>query len=287
MKQLSAGPIAQAACLLEASARKPGNVHRFRDFDGDAIYLDFAFSASAIGPAMDDAARVGVGATVLAAIEATRRVVATNTNLGIVLLLAPLAIAYETTGGDLAGATRRVLGNLTIEDASLAYRAIRLASPGGLGTEADQDVSREPTVTLLRAMELAADRDLVARQYANGYEEVFGLVAPTLRAELTAGRSLEGAIIAAYLTLLSQHPDTLILRKRGPEVASEASRRAGEALASGDLASLDAWLRGDGHARNPGASADLIAAALFVAIAEGSISLPIDTRKWAGGRDPG
>src|SRR4051794_9824683 len=89
---LSPGQLGQVACILEATARKPGNVHRFRDFD-DAHYVDFLLSAAAIAGPLDRAATVGVGATVLRAVEATRRVVATNTNLGIILLLAPLAAA--------------------------------------------------------------------------------------------------------------------------------------------------------------------------------------------------
>ena len=268
----SAGTLAQVACLLEVTARKPGNVHRFADFD-DASYLDFALSAQAIGPAMDEARNIGVGRAALAAVEATRRVVSTNTNLGMILLLAPLAAAYEV-GCDLESEVIRVLNGLTIDDARYAYRAIRLASPGGLGSAGDQDVVDEPTVTLLEAMRLAADRDLVARQYATGYADVFGLALPSLRSVLLRGFALEDAIIHSYLITLKQRPDTLIARKRGVEVAQEVSRRAAEALDSGDFASLDGFLRQDGHARNPGATADLMAAALFAALAEGTIALP-------------
>jgi triphosphoribosyl-dephospho-CoA synthase len=268
----SAGTLAQVACLMEATARKPGNVHRFADFE-DASYLDFALSAQAIGPAMDEARNRGVGRSILAAVEATRRIVSTNTNLGMILLLAPLASAYEA-GCDLEAAILRVLDGLTIEDARHAYRAIRLANPGGLGSADDQDVANEPTVTLLDAMRLAADRDLVARQYATGYADVFGLALPALRSALMMGRSLEEAIIHSYLMVLKQTPDTLILRKRGVELAEEVSRRASMALDSGDFDSFDGFLRRDGHALNPGATADLMAAALFAALAEGTIALP-------------
>ena len=267
---LSPGTLAQVACLMEATARKPGNVHRFADFD-DATYLDFALSAQAIGPAMDAAREVGVGRSVLAAVEATQRVVTTNTNLGIVLLLAPMA---ATDPVDLHGSIARVLDGLTIDDARHVYRAIRLANPGGLGSSGEQDVSDEPTVTLLEAMTLAADRDLVARQYATGYSDVFGVALPALREGLRDGLSLEDAIIRAHVVLLSLRPDSLIARKLGPQVAEEASRLASEALDSKDLDALDRYLRADGHARNPGATADLMAAALFAALAEGTIPLP-------------
>jgi triphosphoribosyl-dephospho-CoA synthase len=95
-----------------------------------------------------------------------------------------------------------VLDALSIDDARLAYRAIRLAEPGGLGTAAAQDVAAEPSVTLREAMRLASGRDLVARQYADGFAEVFGVALPALRSSLAAGRPLETAIIAAHLALL-------------------------------------------------------------------------------------
>lgn len=272
MSQLSAGSLAQIACLMEATARKPGNVHRFVDFD-DASYLDFALSAQAIGPAMDQARVFGVGRSVFAAIEATRRVVSTNTNLGMVLLLAPLAAAYWL-GGDLREEISRVLAGLTIEDASWTYRAIRLASPGGLGVSSDQDVAEEPTVTLLEAMRLAADRDLVARQYAQGYGDVFDIALPSLRRQLAAGASLERAIVRVFVEFLSAVPDTLIARKLGREAAEDVSRRAAGALALDDLDLFDRHLRSEGHVRNPGATADLMAAVLFAALAEGTILLP-------------
>src|SRR5438876_739889 len=89
---LPVGLCAQLACVLEATARKPGNVHRFMDF-ADTSYLDFLLSAAAIAPVMERAVGRPVGETVLEAIRATRRVTSANTNLGIVLLLAPLAAA--------------------------------------------------------------------------------------------------------------------------------------------------------------------------------------------------
>jgi triphosphoribosyl-dephospho-CoA synthase len=268
------------ACILEVTARKAGNVHRGRDFE-DLHYLDFLLSASAIAGPLDRARQVSVGRAVLEAIEATRRVAATNTNLGMVLLLAPLAAVPAEV--ELRGGVEAVLQATTIEDARLVYKAIRQAQPGGLGSVAEQDVAGEPTVPLHEAMRLAAARDLVARQYANGFLEVFAQALPALRKALAAARPLETAIIGAHLELLARHPDTLIARKRGPAVAAEASQRAAEVLSTGwpdTSASLDAfdafdaWLCAEGHARNPGATADVVTAALFVALSDGTIALP-------------
>ncbi len=277
---LSAGRLAQVACLLEVTARKPGNVHRFRDFS-DLHYMDFLLSATAIGGPLDRAEERGIGATVLAAVKATRRVVSTNTNLGMILLLAPLAAVPPPIG--LAEGIQQVLAATTQDDARLVYQAIFLASPGGLGRVDEQDVAAVPTMTLREVMALAVDRDLVARQYATGFQEVLQEVLPMIRAALQAGHLLETAIIAAFLGTLARHPDSLIVRKAGPEAARSASRQAAEVLQAGwpgtalsqhRLHELDAWLRSRANQLNPGTTADLVTAALFAALRDGTIQLP-------------
>ena len=135
-------------------------------------FVDFLVSAAAIADPLDRAVSEGVGAAVLGALEATRRVVSTNTNLGMVLLLAPLAAVPE--GVDLAEGVERVLAETTVADACLVYRAIRLAQPGGMGEVPDQDLGSEPTMALRAAMALAAERDSIALQYTNGFREVLG-----------------------------------------------------------------------------------------------------------------
>ena len=249
----SAGRLAQVACLLEATAPKPGNVHRFVDFS-DSHYLDFALSALAIGSALDRAGSEGVGAAVLAAIRETRRLVNTNTNLGMVLLLAPMAAV--PLGEPLAAGLDRVLGKLTIDDARFVYEAIRLAHPGGLGSSPEQDVSGEPTVTLLEAMRLSSHRDRVAYQYVHRFVDVLDLALPNLKAWLAAGHPLETAIVGTHLTVLSQIHDTLIVRKCGQDEAARVSAGAAELLAAGwpdrEVAlvrceAFDRWLRSRGR----------------------------------------
>lgn len=132
-------------------------------------------------------------------------------------------------------------------------------------------------------MALAADRDLIARQYTNGFREVFEKGVPLVQQGLAVAGALEEAILFAYLCFLRDNLDTLIVRKRNAAEAREASRRAGEVLAQGwphtktgwsAFADFDAWLRAEGNGRNPGATADLIAAALFVLLRQGTIFLP-------------
>jgi triphosphoribosyl-dephospho-CoA synthase len=289
--KLSTGLCAQLACIWEATARKPGNVHRYCDFD-DCSYPDFLVSAAAIGPVFDHVSNRRVGETVLEAVRATRRVTASNTNLGIILLLAPLAAVPRDQS--LRAGLSTILSGLDIDDARAAYQAIRLARPGGLGRVDAQDVSDEPTNTLLEVMGLAAERDLVARQYVNNYHQVFEDGVPALRIGFERLGCLEGAIIYCHLTLLSRHPDSLIARKRGPAEAEEATRRAQQVLAANwpdnaagvtALREFDAWLRAEGHSRNPGTTADLVTACLFVLLREDTITLPSQIPWAAAGVD--
>jgi triphosphoribosyl-dephospho-CoA synthase len=290
--RFSPGRLAQIACLLEVAAAKPGNVHRYADF-ADLHFTDFLLSATAIADPLDQARTTGIGASVMAAIEATRRVVDTNTNLGIVLLLAPLAAVAEHTS--LADGIESVLAATTVEDAMLVYRAIRLAVPGSLGSVPDQDVAAEPTVTLRAAMNLAADRDLIARQYANGFHEVLFEALPALTESLQTGASLETAIVASFLHVVAHYPDSLIARKHGLSLASEVSRRALGVLEAGwperDEAcrlcdDFDAWLRHPQNRFNPGATADLVTAAVYAALRDDSIRLPGPARARVQSKHP-
>jgi triphosphoribosyl-dephospho-CoA synthase len=270
--------LAALACLLEASAEKPGNVTPTRDFR-DMAFEDFLRSALAVGPELGRAGERGVGATILAAIQATRRLTRANTNLGIVLLLAPLARA-ALLGGDLRAGVRAVLGALTLEDARDAYAAIRLALPGGFAASEEHDIRSEPSVTLLEAMASAAGRDSVAAEYASGYAITFERGLPALCGALARGASQREAVVQTFLELLAAIPDTLIARKLGLEAARAVSGQAAQALAAGGvlapaghaaIAALDAALRDPENRRNPGTSADLTAATLFVALLEGAL----------------
>lgn len=277
---------AQIACLIEVSASKPGNVSRLYDFH-DMRIEDFLLSATAIGPAIRRAGQVSVGETILQAIQDTKRLVRPNTNLGIVLLLAPVARAAMTPGsGTLRERLGGVLAGLTVEDARLTYRAIRLASPGGLGEVEEGDVSAEPDLTLRQAMSLAADRDSVAREYVTDYAITFQRTVPDLRDCLRTCSSITDATVQTALTLLTHVPDTLISRKLGWDTACDVSRRAEEVLHEGGvlteqgraaLAQFDASLRDVANALNPGTTADLVTTALFVLLLQEGHSVVLET----------
>lgn len=280
---LSLGQCASLACLLEATAPKPGNVHRGADFD-DLTFVDFAASAVLIGPAIERAATTGVGQAVYDAVAATRHFVGSNTNLGIALLLAPLAAVPRHV--PLATGIGGVLQQLTAADCRLVYAAIPLAQPGGLGQVDEMDINSPPPDDLLAAMRLAADRDQIARQYVDDFRLILETIVPRLVAGRTQhGWSLTDTIIRVQLELLSEHPDSLIARKCGPEMTQRVASLAAQVLAAGHpgdepyhegLADLDFFLRSDGNRRNPGTTADLLAAGLFAALREGLLAPPFN-----------
>ncbi len=277
--------LVQIACIWEVTARKLGNIHPYASFPNTS-FLDFALSAAAVGACFREPDVRQVGATILRAVEATVAATGQNTNLGMILLLAPLAAVGPA--GPLRPGIERVLAKLSRDDAAFAYRAIRMARPGGLGAAAEQDVRNEPTITLLEAMTLAADRDLVARQYATGFADVFEFGLPVLLTAFAKHGSLEAATIDLQLRLMARHADSLIARKNGMAVASDVRQRALRVLDAGGIETaagrragveLDRYLRSDGNRLNPGATADLIAACLFAALRENKV-VPSAPFRW-------
>lgn len=281
MKPLAVDKIAWAAqmtCLLEASAEKPGNVTRSKDFS-DSCYENFLVSAMAIGPAFQNASDASVGETIRRAVRDTQRLVGTNTNLGMVLLLAPLAKAAANGHSQgLRAAVSEVLEALTINDAEMAYEAIRLAVPAGLGEVERYDVREEKIdITLRDAMMLAQDRDTVAREYVTSFENTFNLGYPTLLRFWGQGHRMSDSIVQTFLSILAQVPDALIARKNGLSVAEKVSQSARKVLARGgiftaegreEVHNFDRALRDERHRLNPGTTADLVAAVLFVFLTE-------------------
>ena len=172
---------------------------------------------------------MAVGARILDAVTRTLDVAGCNTNLGIVLLCAPLAAALdELTPPRNASrwheAAERTLERLDLDDARAAYRAIALANPGGLGDAPEQSVHAEPSVDLRAAMTLAAERDSIARQYASGFRDIFQT---GLGAVASAPPQDPGDDHAQRVPHLPRHwPDSHIVRKQGVTVAQSVTREA-------------------------------------------------------------
>ena len=258
-----------AACLDELEAPKPGNIHIFAEGHGMTV-ADFKASAEAAAAAMGNPA-LSVGARVRAGVEATFQAVNMNTNLGILLLCAPLAVAAEK-GGDLRLSLRATLANLTRADASDAFKAIVHARPAGLGEAPRHDVHHTAEVTLLEAMREAAGRDRIAYQYSHDFVDIFETGLPALADAGEWDWPMPWPVVRAYLGFLAGFPDSHIARKHGTAAATAVQAEAVKVLerykntmsaedALRDMLSFDERLKNSGL--NPGTSADLTVATLF------------------------
>ncbi|WP_162006801.1 triphosphoribosyl-dephospho-CoA synthase [Roseimaritima sediminicola] len=269
------------ACVLEATAPKAGNVFPGAAFS-DLRYADFVLAADAIAEPLAGDQTAGCGGRILDAVRRTRQVCHSNVNLGMVLLLGPLVEAErvrQVKQVTLQQAVRLVLAGLTADDSRDVYRAIRIAGAGGLdgpqGRDRPQqmDVHQPAPHSLIAAMRSAAHRDDIARQYATDFEDLLG---PRVLGKVRAAISDSGDVLAgiqrAQIELLADRVDTLIVRKVGMDVARQVQQHAASVRAAADFASawqaFDSSLRADGHRRNPGTTADLIAAALWCLLGE-------------------
>ncbi len=270
------------ACRADVESLKPGNV----GVHGAAYgmhWRDFVKSADVCAEPL---CRVHAtpGARILSAIEATRRTVAQNTNLGIVLLCAPLVQAAfrRRAAQSLQGALADVLDDTTVADAAQIYRAIRLAGAGGLGRSPRLDVGDEPDVALRETMREACRRDRIAAQYINDYREIFDYAVPLLLEFQSRWGHNDWPAVGVYLTLLAEYPDSLVGRKHGVQKAAVISREVAplqSQLARSRepekfrrrLLALDASLKQKGL--NPGTTADLTVAGIFAADLEQRLQL--------------
>src|SRR4030095_7830910 len=186
---------------------------------------------------MAAAGEQSLGMTVRRSVEATGQWSRSNTNLGIVLLFAPLARAASMRGsgqvirGDSPDLTlqervREVLEATTIDDARQRYASIGLARPGGLDRVEAQDVAAEPTMTLVEVMRLAVNRDTIASEYATAFEATFGTAVPALERARHDGLAWDDAVVETFLTVLAALPDTHIVRRSGAAIADGVSARA-------------------------------------------------------------
>jgi triphosphoribosyl-dephospho-CoA synthase len=261
----------KSACLAELEALKPGNVHIFADGHG-MVVQDFLHSAEAAAQVIAEP-WLGVGERILCSIEATRQAVSHNTNLGIILLCAPLVhAALHGSSGSLRRDLQTVLDQLSTEDAILAYKAILLASPAGLGNSEKHDVGDPPQVTLLEAMREAYGRDDIARQYVNGYADIFDTGIAHYQEALDRWGRPAWATTAVYMGFLAEFPDTHIVRKYGKPIAQHVREQANALLQKmlatdnpktclRDLLKFDGELKSEGL--NPGTSADLTVATVL------------------------
>lgn len=267
----------KTACMTELQALKPGNVHVFADGHGMTIQ-DFIKSADVTADIIARA-DLTVGERIYYATELTHQAVGQNTNLGMLLLCAPVihAAIHHDEAMTLRQGVADVLARLTVDDARLVAKAIVLANPGGLGKVQLHDVHDAPDVTLLEMMRVAQDYDRIAWQYTHTFDDVFDTGCERYRAAMRKWDNPVWATTALYLEFLSSILDTHIIRKYGAVTASEVLLKAAEMdvlhygadnpkLVQKRLLDWDASLKA--RSINPGTSADLTVATLLVAYLE-------------------
>ena len=264
--------IFKAVCLAELEALKPGNVHIFADGHGMTIehFIASAEAASHVIALPD----LNVGERILSAVKATKNAVGMNTNLGIILLCGPIIhAALNRQNKDFTKDLKQVLRDLSIEDAVLAFEAINLANPAGLGDVVQYDVREPARCTLLEAMQAGAEYDMIAKQYTNDFHNILSFGITRYQAFLTQWQRPAWAVSALYLGFMARFMDSHIIRKHGDIAASLVQSLAQEhetALLKSynpknyltPLLHFDADLKSQ-HL-NPGTSADLTVATLLL-----------------------
>ena len=261
-------------CKLDIESLKPGNISVYSG-GKDLSVDDFLDSAEAsAGPITDPSSSLGM--RILNAITATQSAVHTNTNLGMVLLIAPIiqAALEKPDNQSIREAISSVLVATSVQDAVDVYQAIRLAKPGGMGEKDDQDLSEEPNVSLLNTMKIASEWDVIAAQYSNNFKDIFTFGVPRYQAMIEKWGDRKWATSALFLSYLRYYPDSLIERKFGLLKAREISDMISDLemeLCHSDspnryevqLLEIDRHLKR--NLINPGTSADLTAASIFAA----------------------
>ncbi|MCU4924951.1 triphosphoribosyl-dephospho-CoA synthase [Halobacteria archaeon AArc-dxtr1] len=276
---------AELALLLEVCGTpKPGNVDRHRDLDD----LRFEhFLAGAVG-AREGIERAEAGDPVGEAFERAVEGMATqrggNTQFGALLLLVPLVAA---AGEELTPARAvEVATETTVADAAAFYRAFEhvdvfVSDPPPDAADLDVRRGREaiPTleeegITLRDVMARGADADDVAREWTTGFERSF---AAAKRIAAADGPVADRAA-TAFLSLLAERPDTLVAKRRGEAVAAETSERAARLherdSLQADRDAVEAFADELVEREiNPGTTADLTAAGLFIALEHETVAV--------------
>lgn len=273
----------QQACEVDVQAFKPGNVSVYAE-GHDMAVADFRISAKVSAEPLCNP-DYSLGEKIYYAVKATREAVGCNTNLGIILLCAPLiqAVSHTCRHSELTlrQSVNEVLGTTTIEDADWVFKAITLASPGGLGDSEEQDVNEKASVTLLEAMKIASTKDRIALQYLTGYKDIFDFSVLRYTANFNRWGDLNWAAVAVYADLLSRFPDSHIERKYGSQYSERVAAKMAllsEELSKTDrperikplLYQIDQELKVDSI--NPGTTADMIVATVLTVFLEDLVS---------------
>ena len=294
------------ASLLElAGWPKPGNVHRTNDFE-ETRFEHFLAGVAAIQPNFrefcerivqipflndTDYELVELGRFFITAAENMLKWQnGGNVLLGHILILAPLAAAaviclkrHLSSFIDFKINLSKVINGSTVKDTENLYTAIKLCNPGGLGKVNKYDITNKNSieeivtdgVKLKDIFELSKDYDLISSEYSTKFTIILDEGLPYFLTTFNAFKDINMATVNTFLYLLSNHPDTLIIRKSGVDLARHVSKSATQILKYGGISSkkglkltkrLDKELQIHKGKLNPGTTADLISGIIFSAL---------------------
>ncbi len=260
------------ACTHDLTALKPGNVHCYAQ-GHDMTVEDFLKSAYVTAPVLANP-EMTLGVRIFESVRVTQQAVAKNTNLGILLLCAPIAqSALSGPPTSLRKSLIDTISQTSLEDSQRILDAICLAAPSGLGESECHDVFSPATTRIQEIMSVAGSRDMVAQQYTNGFEEVFKFGTKVLHTAQASKKSMDEVVSQVYLAFLSSYPDSHIARQYGSVVASEVQSIASDLYSKSNELESDskfssALMKCDTVLKsrdiNPGTSADLTVATIYV-----------------------
>lgn len=292
--------LGETATLLEVSGYpKPGNVHRTQDFD-DMTYEDFLISASVLRENLEIVAynsskyypnllnKIHLGEAILRSVKSTNKLVNTNTNLGISMLMIPIsagcgALINSENIYNLPSMVDLIMKNSQADDALALVKAIVLSKAGGMDNKTSKyDVNNSNTIdeivrdniNLYDLLEMSAKHDKISYELVNGLPIISEYGYPTFT-KIDGKYSRNDVTLEIFLTLLANVPDTLISRKYGDDVAKDVSNSAKNILKETEIGTderlnqlkeFDTFLRNKKY--NPGTTADFTAASLFVGLVD-------------------
>ena len=260
------------ACKKDVELIKPGNVSiNSPHLDTNAQdYLDSSIlSAKEL---FQD--KYGLGERILQSVKITRSKINVNTNLGIVLLCAPIiqaCVNYNSFG--LREGIKQTLLSATYQDTHDLCMAISLSSPGGLGRSDMYDVSTNPSISIKQMMDYSAKYDRISYQFSHNYSDILDFIIPRLIILNEKHNSLDVSLSILFIEILAKIPDSHISRKYGDKIAKKTSNNASDLLKildrenspdyiANELNNLDYEYKKKGI--NPGTTADLLVASLMI-----------------------
>lgn len=300
LNSLDIAKLGEIATLLEVSGYpKPGNVHRTSDFN-DMTYEDFLISSTSIRENLEIVAfngskyypnmlnEIQIGESILGCVKNTQNLVKTNTNLGISMLLVPIAATFgalheENSLNNLPKTLDTIIKNTEFNDAIALVKAISLSKAGGMDNKTSKyDVNDSNTIDEIRKnhinihdlLQMSSKYDKISYELINGLPIIMNYGYPTYMRYVDE-YSQNDVTLEIYLTILANVSDTLINRKYGEEIAKDVSERAKTILESTEIGTndrlkelneFDTFLKTKNY--NPGTSADFTAASLFVGLVD-------------------